>query len=41
LNRAVAALLATIAIAALSYRYFEAPFLRLKQKLARIQSRPI
>ena len=41
ISRAVGALLATIAVAALSYRYFESPFLRLKEKLSWVQSRPI
>jgi peptidoglycan/LPS O-acetylase OafA/YrhL len=31
----------TIALASLSYRYFETPFLRLKERFARIASRPI
>jgi peptidoglycan/LPS O-acetylase OafA/YrhL len=31
----------TIALASLSYRYFETPFLRLKESFARIPSRPI
>jgi len=38
---AAAALFATIAVAALSYRFFEAPFLRLKERFARIKSRPL
>ncbi|HEY0747774.1 MAG TPA: acyltransferase, partial [Steroidobacteraceae bacterium] len=36
--RAVAALLATVGTAALSYHFFEKPFLRLKEKFARIPS---
>jgi peptidoglycan/LPS O-acetylase OafA/YrhL len=38
--RAIAALLATVAMAAISYHFFEKPFLRLKEKFARIASRP-
>jgi peptidoglycan/LPS O-acetylase OafA/YrhL len=40
LGRAIAALLATIATAAGSYHFFERPFLQLKEKFARINSRP-
>jgi len=39
--RAIAALLATIATAAGSYHFFEKPFLRLKEKFARVKSRPV
>jgi peptidoglycan/LPS O-acetylase OafA/YrhL len=39
--RAAAALLATVIISLLSYRFFETPFLRLKERFARIPSRPI
>jgi peptidoglycan/LPS O-acetylase OafA/YrhL len=38
---ALAALLATIAVAAASYHFFERPFLRLKARFARIASRPV
>jgi peptidoglycan/LPS O-acetylase OafA/YrhL len=38
--RAMVALLATIATAACSYHFFEKPFLRLKEKFARVKSRP-
>ena len=41
LSRAAAALLTTVGVSAVSYRYFETPFLRLKERLARVQSRPI
>lgn len=34
-------LLVTFAMAALSYRYFELPFLRLKERFTRIESRPV
>ena len=40
-SRATAALLATVIISVLSYRLFEAPFLRLKERFTRIPSRPI
>ncbi|MEP7354781.1 MAG: acyltransferase [Acidobacteriota bacterium] len=36
-----AALLLTIGLAALSYRFLESPFLRLKEKFARVSSRPV
>jgi peptidoglycan/LPS O-acetylase OafA/YrhL len=36
-----ASLLLTIAVAALSYRFYETPFLRLKERFAAIASRPI
>jgi peptidoglycan/LPS O-acetylase OafA/YrhL len=39
-TRAIAALLATIATAAGSYHFFEKPFLRVKEKFARVKSRP-
>jgi peptidoglycan/LPS O-acetylase OafA/YrhL len=39
--RTMAALLATIAVAAVSYHFFERPFLRLKEKFARVASRPV
>jgi peptidoglycan/LPS O-acetylase OafA/YrhL len=39
--RAMAALVATIATAAGSYHFFEKPFLRLKERLARVPSRPV
>jgi peptidoglycan/LPS O-acetylase OafA/YrhL len=38
---APAALLLTIAAAAVSYRFLESPFLRWKQRLARVGSRPV
>lgn len=38
---APAALVLTIAAAALSYRFLESPFLRWKQRLARVPSRPV
>lgn len=38
--RTVAALAATIAVAALSYRFLEQPFLRLKERFAHVRSRP-
>jgi peptidoglycan/LPS O-acetylase OafA/YrhL len=38
--RGIALLIATTATAALSYQFFEKPFLRWKEKYARIQSRP-
>lgn len=41
LGSALAALPATIAVAAASYHFFEKPFLRLKTRFARIASRPI
>ena len=31
----------TLAMAALSYRFFESPFLRLKERFARVKSRPV
>jgi peptidoglycan/LPS O-acetylase OafA/YrhL len=31
----------TVGMAALSYRYFETPFLRLKERFARVKSRPV
>jgi peptidoglycan/LPS O-acetylase OafA/YrhL len=31
----------TVAMAALSYKYFESPFLRLKERFARVKSRPV
>jgi peptidoglycan/LPS O-acetylase OafA/YrhL len=34
-------LLMTITMAALSYRYFESPFLRLKKRFTRVESRPV
>jgi peptidoglycan/LPS O-acetylase OafA/YrhL len=34
-------LASTLVLAALSYRYFESPFLRLKERFTRIQSRPV
>jgi len=34
-------LLMTFAMAALSYRYFESPFLRLKERFTRVESRPV
>jgi peptidoglycan/LPS O-acetylase OafA/YrhL len=34
-------LLLTFAMAALSYRYFESPFFRLKQRFTRVESRPV
>jgi peptidoglycan/LPS O-acetylase OafA/YrhL len=40
LTRAMAALLATTAAAAISYHWFERPFLQLKDRLARVKSRP-
>ncbi len=39
--RILMALLTTIVLAALSYRYFESPFLRLKERFAWVQSRPV
>ena len=36
-----AALLLTVAMAALSYRFVETPFLRWKERLARVGSRPV
>jgi peptidoglycan/LPS O-acetylase OafA/YrhL len=38
LNRLVAALVATVATAALSYRFLERPFLKLKQSVTRVNS---
>lgn len=35
------ALSLTFAMASLSYRYFESPFLRLKERFARVKSRPV
>lgn len=40
LARMLAALLATIALAALSYQLLEKPFLRLKERFAHVRSRP-
>ena len=37
----VAALALTILLSALSYKYFEAPFLKLKERFALIQSRAV
>jgi peptidoglycan/LPS O-acetylase OafA/YrhL len=34
----VAAVARTVAIAALSYRFFETPFLKLKKRFARVES---
>lgn len=34
-------LILTVAMAALSYKYFESPFLRLKERFARVKSRPV
>ncbi len=34
-------LLMTVAMAVLSYRYFESPFLRLKERFTRVESRPV
>jgi peptidoglycan/LPS O-acetylase OafA/YrhL len=34
-------LVSTFVLAVLSYRYFESPFLRLKERFTRIQSRPV
>jgi peptidoglycan/LPS O-acetylase OafA/YrhL len=34
-------LLVTITMAAFSYRYFESPFLRLKKRFTRVESRPV
>ena len=31
----------TVAMAAVSYKYFESPFLRLKERFARVKSRPV
>jgi peptidoglycan/LPS O-acetylase OafA/YrhL len=41
LARAGLALGVTIAVSALSYRLYEAPFLRLKERFAHVQSRPV
>ncbi len=38
---AVASLSLTIGVAALSYRFFESPFLRLKERFAVVRSRPV
>jgi peptidoglycan/LPS O-acetylase OafA/YrhL len=35
------ALIATILLAAISYRYLESPFLRLKDRFTLVRSRPI
>jgi peptidoglycan/LPS O-acetylase OafA/YrhL len=35
------ALALTVGLAALSYRYFESPFLRLKERFTFVQSRPV
>jgi len=37
----VASLLITVLLAGLSYRFLETPFLRLKERFAVVQSRPI
>jgi peptidoglycan/LPS O-acetylase OafA/YrhL len=39
--RAAMALIATILLAAISYRYLESPFLRLKDRFSLVRSRPI
>jgi peptidoglycan/LPS O-acetylase OafA/YrhL len=39
--RALACLVITVALASASYRFYEAPFLRLKERFALIRSRPI
>jgi peptidoglycan/LPS O-acetylase OafA/YrhL len=41
LLRASVGLPITIGLAAISYRYLEAPFLRLKERFTHIQSRPV
>jgi len=41
LMRAMAALLATIVVAAVSYHWFERPFLRLKESFTHVRSRPV
>jgi peptidoglycan/LPS O-acetylase OafA/YrhL len=41
LTRTAAALMSTIAAAALSYHLLETPFLRAKEKFARVRSRPV
>ena len=41
LMRAMAALLATIVVAASSYHWFERPFLRLKESFTHVRSRPV
>jgi len=38
---AVLAALATVCAAGVSYRTFESPFLRLKERFARVDSRPV
>ena len=40
-SRLPVAFLLTLAVAALSYRYLERPFLRLKQRYARVESAPV
>ncbi len=35
------ALIITVILAAISYRYLESPFLRMKERLARVRSRPV
>jgi peptidoglycan/LPS O-acetylase OafA/YrhL len=39
--QSVAGLAVTIALAAASYRWLETPFLRLKERFAHVQSRPV
>jgi peptidoglycan/LPS O-acetylase OafA/YrhL len=41
LLQSVVALALTIALAAASYRWLESPFLRMKERFARVQSRPV
>ncbi len=40
-GRTISAFLLTVALAALSYRFLETPFLRMKDRFAHIQSRPV
>ena len=40
-GRAVSAFAVTVALAAVSYRWYESPFLRLKDRFAHVQSRPV
>jgi peptidoglycan/LPS O-acetylase OafA/YrhL len=40
-GRAVSAFALTVALAAVSYRWYESPFLRLKDRFAHVQSRPV
>jgi peptidoglycan/LPS O-acetylase OafA/YrhL len=40
-SRSVVSFALTVVVAAISYRFFESFFLRMKDKLSRVKSRPV